>query len=96
MAFDSEVLSDRLQALTGDESPDRWLVAYSGGIDSAVLLHSLVFADTGIPVLAIHVDHGLHPDSGHWATHAKRFANELGVEFINMMVVVQNLSLIHI
>lgn len=90
MAFDSDVLLDRLQALIGDESPARWLVAYSGGIDSAVLLHALVFADTGIPVLAIHVDHGLHPDSGHWATHAKRFANELGVEFISMMVVVQN------
>lgn len=48
-----------------------WL-AYSGGRDSHVLLHSLVTlsdAETCKRITAIHIDHGLHPDSKSWAAH---------------------------
>jgi tRNA(Ile)-lysidine synthase len=56
-------------------------VAFSGGIDSTVLLHRL----TASPVArvrglrAIHVDHGLHDDSARWAAHCVDIANALGV-----------------
>lgn len=86
MAFDSDVLLDRLQALTGGVGPAKWLVAFSGGIDSSVLLHALASASDGTPVVAIHIDHGLHPDSAAWAQHAEAFSTALGVEFITRTV----------
>lgn len=55
------------------------VVALSGGLDSTVLLH-LVKQVGAHPVRAIHVDHGLHPDSGSWAQQAKATAAALGVE----------------
>jgi tRNA(Ile)-lysidine synthase len=58
-------------------------LAYSGGGDSLALL--LAAADwargAGRPVLALHVDHGLQPQSGDWAEAAERTARGLGAEF---------------
>ncbi len=82
MAFDSDVLLERLQALTGGVGPARWLVAFSGGLDSSVLLHALASTSDRTPVVAIHIDHGLHPDSATWSQHAEAFSTALGVEFI--------------
>jgi tRNA(Ile)-lysidine synthase len=45
------------------------LLAYSGGLDSTVLLH-LLASDPGLRargLRALHVDHGLHPQSAAWA-----------------------------
>lgn len=81
MAFDSRQLLARLQALTGDEAPSRWLVAYSGGVDSTVLLHALVRSATTVPVAAIHIDHGVQPQSAAWQEHCRQFAQSLGVVY---------------
>lgn len=57
------------------------LVGFSGGLDSTVLLHLLAAQ----PVLragglrALHVDHGLHPDSPRWAEHCHAACARLGV-----------------
>jgi tRNA(Ile)-lysidine synthase len=88
MAFDSDVLLNRLQVLAEGATVRRWLVALSGGMDSSVLLHALAGAATGTPIVAVHVDHGLHPDSGQWSEHARRFASVLGVDFIALKVAV--------
>ena len=63
MAFVSDDLLKRLFALTNETPPARWLVAYSGGIDSTVLLHALSEVRHNIPILAIHIDHGLDSSS---------------------------------
>ena len=59
-------------------------VAYSGGVDSHVLLHLL--ATTHHPQLpairALHIDHGLHPDSSRWAEHCRQTAADLGLNTI--------------
>ena len=58
------------------------LVGFSGGLDSTVLLHALA-AQAGslhCRVRAIHVDHGLHPRSGEWASHCAAFAASLRIE----------------
>ncbi|MFC6328264.1 ATP-binding protein, partial [Alloalcanivorax gelatiniphagus] len=39
-----------------------WL-AFSGGLDSTVLLHALARAGLGPRLTVAQVDHGLHPDS---------------------------------
>ena len=56
-------------------------VAYSGGPDSVVLLHLLsrVLEARAIGLQAVHVDHRLHPESGDWARHCRRFCDAHGI-----------------
>ncbi|MCF7977462.1 MAG: tRNA lysidine(34) synthetase TilS [Chromatiaceae bacterium] len=70
-------------ALAQSPRPQRLWVAYSGGCDSHVLLHACVELRAGLDLTlsAIHVDHGLHPDSGAWARHCRRVCEQLGVDF---------------
>lgn len=42
-------------------------VAFSGGLDSSVLLHALPSVAGSRPLRAIHIDHNLQPQSGEWA-----------------------------
>lgn len=90
MTFDSKLLSKRLAALTGDEPAARWLLAYSGGIDSTVLLHALSDTRASDPreILAIHVNHGMHPHAPAWEAHCRNFALLLGVRFASRRVAV--------
>ena len=81
MKLSSDDLLQRLQSLTADGEVRRWLVAFSGGIDSTVLLHALATSRTSIPVLAVHVDHDLHARSRDWAAHCKAVAASLDVDF---------------
>ncbi len=67
LRFDRELRSHGIS-----EDGERLLVAFSGGLDSLVLLHLLRFG-CGLPDLqlhAAHFDHGMRPESGkdaHWA-----------------------------
>ena len=60
------------------------LAAFSGGLDSAVLLHALAQSVTvrARGLRAVHVDHGLHEDSEAWARRCREFAGSIGVELI--------------
>ncbi len=61
----------------------RWLVAYSGGVDSHVLLHLLVrivARNPGYPpVEVVHVNHQLQDGSDQWASHCQQQADALSV-----------------
>jgi len=49
-------------------------VAYSGGVDSHVLLHALLAAQNNFPQLdikAVHVHHGLNSSADHWVRHCE-------------------------
>ena len=64
-------------------------VAFSGGIDSSVLLAALyrLRALLGLPALrALHVDHGLERDSRAWCDHCRAVCDALGVAFESMRV----------
>ena len=89
MTFDSNDLLDRLRILTtGDAPPARWIVAYSGGLDSTVLLHALAKSTTSSEILAVHIDHGLHADAGQWQQHCRTFAGNLGIAYETTTVAV--------
>ena len=92
VTFDSTLLLERLAALTVNDAASRWLVAFSGGVDSTVLLHALAGTREQHPgeIVAIHIDHGLHPDSGDWAIHCRQFADNLGVSYISCPVKVDD------
>ncbi|NEX22679.1 tRNA lysidine(34) synthetase TilS [Thiorhodococcus mannitoliphagus] len=56
-------------------------VAFSGGMDSAALLESLLDVRDALPgkLQALHVDHGLHPQSQRWAEHCAAFCRSRAV-----------------
>ncbi len=57
-------------------------VAFSGGMDSTVLLHLLAHGPArGRGLRVLHVDHGLHPDSARWAEACAATCAELGLPF---------------
>lgn len=61
--------------------PSRLWIAYSGGCDSHVLLHACarIREQLPAPLRAIHVDHGLHPQSCAWAAHCRVICDALKV-----------------
>jgi len=67
----------------------RFTVAFSGGLDSTVLLAALCRLGLAARVRAAHVDHGLHPHSPRWVEHCAAAAAALGVEFAVTRVTVE-------
>ena len=67
-------------------------VAYSGGIDSHVLLHLLATAKTPQLIHAIHIDHGLNTESTQWAKHCDQVAVDLGVALTVIQVTVADID----
>ncbi|ASJ74832.1 tRNA lysidine(34) synthetase TilS [Granulosicoccus antarcticus] len=61
----------------------RYCVAYSGGLDSHVLLLLMTQlrdqAEGKFELRAVHIDHGLQDDSASWADHARQICQALGV-----------------
>ena len=95
MNFDARYLHDRLlenEAVAG--KPRRFIVAFSGGLDSTVLLHAMAAnkAICEVPLLAAHVDHGLHPQSGDWDSQCRAAAETRGVEYLSRKVHVSRSS----
>ena len=61
-------------------------VAFSGGLDSTVLLTALMRLELGTPIRALHIDHGLHPDSGSWREHCQQIAAALDITLMSRQV----------
>lgn len=69
--------------------PDACLgVAYSGGLDSTVLLHlaSRYARAHHLPLTAFHVHHGLSPNADAWLAHCERAAAACGVPLVSRQV----------
>lgn len=81
-----------LDAWTGDRPPPRLTVAFSGGLDSTVLLAALCRLGSPVSIRAAHVDHGIHAHSAQWNAHCARVAAELGVELAAIRVDVDRAS----
>ncbi|MEZ9553666.1 tRNA lysidine(34) synthetase TilS [Vibrio splendidus] len=61
--------------------PSRLIVAFSGGVDSRVLLElAAQYAQThGIECCAVHVHHGLSNNADHWAKQCQTWCDALSV-----------------
>lgn len=89
MSFTRGQLLERLAAFEYRAGrPSRYVVAFSGGLDSSVLVHALAGA-ADRPVVAVHIDHGLQTRSEEWARHCKAFAESHGIGFSCRKVRVQ-------
>ena len=57
-------------------------VAYSGGVDSHVLLHlAAIGAQLRERIVAVYVNHGLQATAAAWGEHCRRQCRELQVAF---------------
>lgn len=88
--FDADILLRQLAALQGEWKPARYLVGFSGGLDSAVLVHALSEsrARHKVPIVAVHIDHRLHVDSAGWEQHCRRTAKRLEVDYLSRNVTI--------
>jgi len=67
------------------------VLAFSGGLDSMVLLHLLAEEPQLAPKLrAIYIDHQLQTESKQWAKHCKTICSNLGVPFQSITVDIEN------
>ena len=66
-------------------------VAFSGGLDSNVLLHltALYARQRELKITAVHINHGLSENAGAWQQHCQRVCEKLGLEFVSKSVVVE-------
>ncbi len=64
-------------AEVSDSINPRYVVAYSGGVDSHVLLHCAKQA--GLSVRAVHVHHGLQEVADDWVLHCQSICQQLDV-----------------
>jgi len=70
-------------------NPPRYWIAYSGGLDSHVLLHlcaRLQQTQGGPAFTAVHVHHGLQPQANAWAVHCERTCRDLNIPFLLLRV----------
>jgi tRNA(Ile)-lysidine synthase len=72
------------------QAHQRLVLAYSGGIDSHVLLHTLVtLRDQGLlnnPISALHIHHGLSPNADEWLAHCQQTCLDMKVAFQGVKV----------
>lgn len=74
-------IRQQLKAALTSVSASRWVVAWSGGVDSTALLHALIQLNLPQPILAIHINHQLQPQSSIWSAKCRQLAEQWGVNF---------------
>lgn len=68
-----------LEALNAPSTSVNYVVAYSGGVDSHVLLH--LCACAGLTVRAVHIHHGLQTQADAWLHHCQIQCEQLQLAF---------------
>ncbi len=85
--FNAPLLGSELAALeTIAGAPARYVVAFSGGLDSTALLHAIGHIGGSVPVCAVYVDHGLQDDSADWGRHCEAAATAMEIPFLGLTV----------
>jgi tRNA(Ile)-lysidine synthase len=78
---------------TGTKAPPTQLaVAFSGGLDSTVLLHATIKAHGKKNVHAFHVHHGIQQEADQWQAHCKAVSKKFGCHFDTQNVKLNKLS----
>ncbi len=80
-------LTRRLEA----HPASRYLIGYSGGLDSTVLLHLAARLKGRFSFAALHIHHGLSPEASLWERRCRETCRSLAIPFetVRIMVVPQ-------
>lgn len=70
------------------------VIAFSGGVDSSVLLHAChqYAQNSGHHIKALHIDHQLQANSSDWEQHCQQFCAALDIDYASMQVDTQAYS----
>ena len=70
------------------------LIAYSGGLDSSVLLDCLhkISLNGSIYIRSMHINHNLSPQSKNYENHCTKMTNELKIDHENIAIKIDSLS----
>jgi tRNA(Ile)-lysidine synthase len=76
-----------LKLLRRHPAPRFW-VAYSGGLDSHVLLHlcARLRGSAGLDFRAVHVHHGLQTQADAWSEHCAKVCEQLGLPHLGLKI----------
>ncbi|WJF91394.1 tRNA lysidine(34) synthetase TilS [Paraburkholderia bonniea] len=85
----TEALGVALAALPASA---RIALAFSGGVDSSVLLDAAVRVAGAARCVALHIHHGLSPNADEWLVHCAAFAQARGVTFAASRVEVPRIA----
>ena len=88
MTFNTQKLENYFSDIINKDKPARYVVGYSGGIDSTVLLHAINKMTEHIPVVAVHINHQLIPQAAEWEKHCRKFSESISVEFLSRKVII--------
>lgn len=85
MAFSPQKLLGSLQAMP---APRQYWVAFSGGMDSTVLLHGLaeIRSQLSAPLMAIHINHGLQAKALEWEMFCREVCARLNIQLTNLQL----------
>lgn len=88
MKIDDQIVDSLTDLLRDASAHGQICVAFSGGLDSHVLLHVLAENRQRLnrPLLAIHVNHRLQAESNFWESHCRAICEELAIPFTSTTV----------
>lgn len=94
LMFTPEQLLSQLSKTGSPGTVGRWCLAYSGGMDSTVLLHTMAQLKAQHklpePIIAIHIHHGLSPNADAWQRHCEQTCATLGIPLTCIRVAVNS------
>jgi tRNA(Ile)-lysidine synthase len=80
-----------LETLSASSKINSCVIAFSGGIDSHVLLYLCAQANNPeISFRAIHINHGLQKEADSWSQHCKKVCEALDVPFLDIHVEIKS------
>lgn len=91
MVFDAQTLLSELQSY---KTARCICLAYSGGVDSHVLLHALstIKQKLDCTIKAVHINHNLQDDAEHWVTHCQKVCEQLNIPYQSIKVDVDSIA----
>ena len=84
LPLDSATLQQQLTQIPVYSQIKTWWLAYSGGVDSRVLLHLL--APLKLNLSVVYIDHGLQKESAGWAQYCAQICEQYGLPFQSVAV----------
>ncbi len=81
-------LTEHIAKFIRDGQGKKYLLGYSGGLDSHVLLHLFagLRADHLIDLRAIHINHSVNARANDWAIHCAAICHRLNVELLHQTI----------
>lgn len=83
LKLNAESFFESLKQFPAQSEIKTWWLAYSGGVDSQVLLHLLseIKIQYKLDVRAVYIDHGLQAESKKWQAHCASSCEKLSIPF---------------